>query len=542
MSEENNENSSKIQSDNEDADDFAIISKSDNNEEIVTATTSAECVVDSTLNPVETELGINSSREMSQQSQTSVEDEPKINPSVKISQQSQARSMVDTSSNAMSQQSEVISMSSIGNNQTNSNSSASGTNDSKINSSDRSGSSYISSESERTSSEGFNRHEIEESVLDMIRHIEDEIEAEEHDGSDQFQNMEMKIKTSRVMVAIEQMIQKLEIAFCLPYIFVENMHDMNKLCGDSFVSKLMNEYCKVRDEDIDVCRFQPIVINCINDAFEAGFSEFVDLHRSKIPETETKLLSTMIQFKCMAEWQMEMSAIKAMNKEKTLHKMWTKNEKIKTKISEMQEQYENYRNKMQELVNEKSKTIATHNETIADLERRNTLDINAEIFKSNKEMRRLCVSSEEKQRILTAELEQIKETYEKLVQNNLLVEKKLRDQKSKTRQKLQTVLTKYDTGVGERFAELMRIRCDLEDETVLYENKVKEFQRQEIEYNQIMFDKAEVEAKVREEKLLLFMMNRSARIIQRAYKKMMKKRKKGKKGKKGKKRAKKAKK
>lgn len=49
-----------------------------------------------------------------------------------------------------------------------------------------------------------------------------------------------------------------------------------------------------------------------------------------------------------------------------------------------------------------------------------------------------------------------------------------------------------------------------------------------------MADKAEVDAKIREEKLLLFMMNRSARIIQRAYKKMMKKRKK-KKGKKGKK-------
>lgn len=50
-----------------------------------------------------------------------------------------------------------------------------------------------------------------------------------------------------------------------------------------------------------------------------------------------------------------------------------------------------------------------------------------------------------------------------------------------------------------------------------------------------MADKAEVEAKIREEKLIFFMMNRSARIIQRAYKKMMKKRKKGKKGKKGKK-------
>lgn len=87
----------------------------------------------------------------------------------------------------------------------------------------------------------------------------------------------------------------------------------------------------------------------------------------------------MVQFKCMAEWQMEMSAIKAMNKEKTLHKMWTKNEKIKAKINEMQEHYEDYQNKVQELLDEKRKIIAAHSETIADLERRNTQDINAEM-------------------------------------------------------------------------------------------------------------------------------------------------------------------
>lgn len=123
-------------------------------------------------------------------------------------------------------------------------------------------------------------------------------------------------------------------------------------------------------------------------------------------------------------------------------------------------------------------------------------------FKSNKAMRRVCLTSEEKQKVLAAELQQIKDTYEKLVESNLIVEKTLRDQKSqfilpsiefrfqflfvskfrsKTRQKLQAVLTKYDTGVGERFAELLRIRNELEDETLLYENKVKEFQLQEIE-------------------------------------------------------------
>lgn len=81
----------------------------------------------------------------------------------------------------------------------------------------------------------------------------------------------------------------------------------------------------------------------------------------------------------MAEWQMGISAINAMNKEKTLHKMWTSNEKIKSKIVEIETQYENYRTKLQEMVNEKNYIIATHNQTISDLENRNTHDINAEM-------------------------------------------------------------------------------------------------------------------------------------------------------------------
>lgn len=44
-------------------------------------------------------------------------------------------------------------------------------------------------------------------------------------------------------------------------------------------------------------------------------------------------------------------------------------------------------------------------------------------------MKRVCATREEKQKILAADVEQIKETYEKLVQSNLIIEKTLRDQK-----------------------------------------------------------------------------------------------------------------
>lgn len=146
-------------------------------------------------------------------------------------------------------------------------------------------SSYEMSESTTCSFDSSDRHEIEESILKMIMHIEKEIESEQHVGANEnyFQNIEIKIKTSRVMVAIEQTIKKLEIAFCLPWIFVENMNDLNTLCGERNMSKLMDDYCKIRDDEaMDVCRYQPTVINCINDAFEAGLSQFVAHHLNKV--------------------------------------------------------------------------------------------------------------------------------------------------------------------------------------------------------------------------------------------------------------------
>lgn len=149
----------------------------------------------------------------------------------------------------------------------------------------RTSSEYEGSSFETHSFDSSDRHEIEESTLKMMMHIEKEIESEQHVGSSEnhFQNIEIKIKTSRVMVAIEQTIKKLEIAFCLPWIFVENMNDLNLLCGERNMSKLMNDYCKIRDDEaMDVCRYQPTVINCINDAFEAGLSQFVEHHLNKV--------------------------------------------------------------------------------------------------------------------------------------------------------------------------------------------------------------------------------------------------------------------
>lgn len=99
---------------------------------------------------------------------------------------------------------------------------------------------------------------------------------------------------------------------------------------------------------------------------------------------------------------------------------------------------------------------------------------------------------------------------------------------------LQEFIQKYDQDIGARNHHLQECHQKLEqDKDTLAEWKAK-YEAQEIIYNQILADKEMEETREREEKLLLFMMNRAAIIIQRAYRKILSKRKgKKKKGKKG---------
>lgn len=99
---------------------------------------------------------------------------------------------------------------------------------------------------------------------------------------------------------------------------------------------------------------------------------------------------------------------------------------------------------------------------------------------------------------------------------------------------LQEFIQKYDQDIGARNHHLQKCHQKLEqDKDTLAEWKAK-YEAQEIIYNQILADKEMEETREREEKLLLFMMNRAAIIIQRAYRKILSKRKgKKKKGKKG---------
>lgn len=103
-------------------------------------------------------------------------------------------------------------------------------------------------------------------------------------------------------------------------------------------------------------------------------------------------------------------------------------------------------------------------------------------------------------------------------------------------EQIQNALRKYDNEISSRFYKLEKLKRILaHNNDVLAKWKVK-YAKQDAIYNHIVAEIDAEDIRKREEKLLLFMMNRSAVIIQRAFRELLSKRKtKKKKGKKGKK-------
>lgn len=105
---------------------------------------------------------------------------------------------------------------------------------------------------------------------------------------------------------------------------------------------------------------------------------------------------------------------------------------------------------------------------------------------------------------------------------------------------LRDFLQVYDQEIGTRSSKLRDCRKTFEQESNTLADWKEKYKVQEILYNKIQADIEAEEDRRREERILLFMMNRVARIIQRNYRRVLAQRKakkkgKGKKGGKGKK-------
>lgn len=151
-------------------------------------------------------------------------------------------------------------------------------------------------------------------------------------------------------------------------------------------------------------------------------------------------------------------------------------------------------------------------------------------------MNKIGLESEARQKEMQKLAQRTKAEYEQMLADNIVTGKRLRENKLKMQQKLQSWLLKYDTDVGGRMHTLWEQRDRWEAENDEYEREKIVFERQQIEYLRVDKEIMDEWIEERDKKVYTFTRNLAAKKIQRSWRAMMKRRrKKSKKGKKGKK-------
>nr|NP_995822.1 uncharacterized protein Dmel_CG13168, isoform B [Drosophila melanogaster]AAF58546.2 uncharacterized protein Dmel_CG13168, isoform B [Drosophila melanogaster] len=261
--------------------------------------------------------------------------------------------------------------------------------------------------------------------------------------------------------------------------------------------------------------------------------------KKNLNERDRQLLAAFHFLLESAHVHLHRSSRSEITKERKLHAIFHQNVDIKKKIKELKASLA-----FQKVIG-KWKTAAKGiylmkvEEDLANKKWQNNVAIQNEIEKCHRTMRSYHKSSMDRQKELEEELQNARESYEKMTKKHLAEEHELRSEKNKLLLQLQSMLKKYDTSLGEKMRENLVAEDQYLAAKKVLDDFMVQYRQEERIYKNIVVKREEEERRVQQEKLVIFMMNRAAGKIQKYWRKWKKDQRKRKrqgkgKGKKGK--------
>ncbi|XP_055594183.1 dynein regulatory complex protein 9-like [Uranotaenia lowii] len=372
-----------------------------------------------------------------------------------------------------------------------------------------------------------------ETVKNMIEKIKLEIMAygeEEHDSYDpeSLQKVEFNIQINRVTLILQEMSEMLEVLFCLPVICRDQpLLDKFFGAGDQDILKLLCKYIRTKEDPSSA----PEVANLADFQYHSNklieVVEMVsnkDLHKAivsqvkNLPGIYRKFLSNIREFRKFTITKMKMTAQKDLAKEKILHRMWQTNERNMKEIDKIEQILRDKQASFQAEVEEKKAIIEKFHTEIKQLDEQSKAEINAYIEESDRKMFRYFERSDQRYETLQEDTNRRVKEYQAMLAEDLRVEKENRLQKAKLTQQLKLLLNKYDKDAGERTHELNALADTLRArQEELDEWKRTVFDPQEKRYFEAIEERRLDEIRAHQEQVRAFMMNRAAKVLQRAW-------------------------
>ncbi|KAG5677299.1 hypothetical protein PVAND_007068 [Polypedilum vanderplanki] len=364
----------------------------------------------------------------------------------------------------------------------------------------------------------------------------DEKEDEDFQSDKALRNFEFQIQVNRILQIFDELVKKIEVILCLPE-FIKDHELMKKFFSEEDINQL-TLYCKNRNFEINTNdpKEEEKVNRLIQTLLSSELHLYSENYKDNISLQKIIFLSSIKELRNIINSRLQLTAPKELKREQILHQIWKRYEKTKEKIATLREKWFYRKENFEEKMKNKYETIERYTKEIEILKKQNEIEINDQIEQSNVNIINFCKEKDNAIEKKYNEAEEARDAYKDLLSEDLNREKMLREQKDKAIQALQAILHKYDVEVGEeRTRELEELRSALElqrKEFGIWKDTV--FDPQIRLHEKLMFERAETERLEMEKQMLIFMMNRSAKILQKYWRALVSKKKK-KKGRRGKK-------
>ncbi|EDW80516.2 uncharacterized protein Dwil_GK11526 [Drosophila willistoni] len=234
---------------------------------------------------------------------------------------------------------------------------------------------------------------------------------------------------------------------------------------------------------------------------------------------EKKLLAAFEMLYELAKERLHRTSKEAIAQERKLHGMYLENEVVKKSVAELKKKIFVQKVQLRWKMAAKEAYLQKCESDLANKRRQNSEQMQYEIEKCTRALRANQKASLERQAELEEQLNKLKLEDQKINKENLIQEKEARDEKNKLLLQLQDLIKKYDHGIRDKMVENMELNEEFSKAKKALDDFMVGFRKVEQVYKDIVVKREDAERRAHQQRVIMFMMNRAARKIQKYWKK-----------------------
>ncbi|EDV43190.1 uncharacterized protein Dana_GF16650, isoform A [Drosophila ananassae] len=331
-----------------------------------------------------------------------------------------------------------------------------------------------------------------------------------------------------VMGVLAEAIERVKISLILPKLLEHSSHVAQVLNGTEFEPAVRLIQSFVRRRHFILREKRPPLMDHgiiqIIDFFQRNCRMYHLFPRyyNHMNENEKKLLKAFELLYDLAKDRLYQTSTDAIHQERQLHAMYKENQVVTEQVEAIRRKIQEQKVALRWRVAAQEAYLKNYEDMMLKKKREKNERIQKEVDRCTRMVRNSKKASLERQAELEGEIENTRKNYEISTKAYQKLEKNLREEKNKLILQLQALIKKYDHTIGEKMIE----NIELMEESKAAKKELDEFmvgfRKVERVYKEIVVKREEEEAKRRQNRIVLFTMNRAASKIQKYWRKWKK--------------------